>query len=218
MSGNKRVAILISGRGSNMANLIKAAQAPGYPAEISLVVSNRPDAAGLSFAQSAGIRTVTIDHKKHGSRDAFDAALHEKLTGERIELVACAGFMRIMTAGFVDRWRDKMINIHPSLLPSYKGLDTHARALADGVKIHGCSVHFVRHDVDAGPIIAQAAVAVEEREDADTLAARVLAAEHLLYPHALALVASGRARVEDEHVVIDGERIHQSPLIVPPIG
>ena len=179
MSGKKRVAILISGRGSNMATLIKAAQAPGYPAEISLVISNRPDAAGLSFAQSAGIRTVTIDHKKHASREAFDAALHEKLIGESIELVACAGFMRIMTAAFVEKWRDRMINIHPSLLPSYKGLDTHARALADGVKIHGCSVHFVRHDVDAGPIIAQAAVAIGASDDADTLAARVLAVEHL---------------------------------------
>jgi phosphoribosylglycinamide formyltransferase-1 len=218
MSGKKRVAVLISGRGSNMATLIKAVQAPDYPAEISLVVSNRPDAVGLNIAQSAGVRTAVLDHKNYASREAFDAALHEKLIGESIELVACAGFMRIMTAGFVEKWRDQMINIHPSLLPSYKGLDTHARALADGVKIHGCSVHFVRHDVDAGPIIAQAAVAVEERDDADTLAARVLAAEHLLYPHALALVASGRARVTGEHVVIDGARIHQSPLIVPPIG
>jgi phosphoribosylglycinamide formyltransferase 1 len=218
MSGRKRVAILISGRGSNMANLIKAAKAPNYPAEISLVISNKPDATGLNIAQSAGVRTFVIDHMAQSSREGFDAALHEKLIGERIELVACAGFMRIMSAGFVEKWRDKMINIHPSLLPSYKGLNTHARALADGVKIHGCSVHFLRHEVDAGPIIAQAAVAVEERDDADTLAARVLAAEHLLYPHALALVASGRARVEGEHVVIDGKTIHASPLIVPPIG
>jgi phosphoribosylglycinamide formyltransferase-1 len=218
MSDKKRVAILISGRGSNMANLIGAARAPDYPAEISLVISNRPDATGLSIAQSAGIRTLIINHKTQTSREGFDAALHEKLTGGKIELVACAGFMRIMTAEFVDKWRDRMINIHPSLLPSYKGLDTHTRALADGVKIHGCSVHFVRHEVDAGPIIAQAAVPVAERDDADTLAARVLAAEHLLYPHALALVASGRARVKGEHVVIDGKTIRQSPLIVPPIG
>jgi phosphoribosylglycinamide formyltransferase-1 len=201
-----------------MANLIRVARATDYPAEISLVISNKPEATGLGIAQSSGIRTVAIDHKAHSSREGFDTALHETLTGEGIELVACAGFMRIMTVGFVEKWRDRMINIHPSLLPSYKGLDTHARALADGVKIHGCSVHFVRHDVDAGPIIAQAAVAVEERDDADKLAARVLAAEHLLYPHALALVASGRARVDGEHVVIDGKTIHASPLIVPPIG
>jgi phosphoribosylglycinamide formyltransferase-1 len=218
MSGKKRVAVLFSGRGSNMANLIRAAQASDYPAEISLVVSNRPNAAGLSSAQSAGVRTLVIDHKIKASREAFDAALHEKLVGEGIELVACAGFMRIMTAGFVEKWRDRMINIHPSLLPSYKGLETHARALSDGVKIHGCSVHFVRRDVDAGPIIAQAAVPVERGDDVDKLAARVLAAEHLLYPHALALVASGRARAEGERVVIDGKTIHQSPLIVPPIG
>jgi len=217
MSERKRVAILISGRGSNMKALVEASQDPAYPAEIALVLSNRPSATGLAYAEGAGISTCVIDHKSHASRESFDAAIDAKLRPSRIELVALAGFMRIMTAGFVEAWRDRMINIHPSLLPSYKGLYTHERALADGVKIHGCTSHFVRHDVDAGPIIAQAAVPVLEGDTPDTLSARVLAAEHQLYPHALRLVASGQAHVRDERVIISAQSMAAAPLINPPL-
>jgi phosphoribosylglycinamide formyltransferase-1 len=217
MSEKKRVAILISGRGSNMQALVEASRDPAYPAQIALVLANRASAAGLAFAAGAGIATCVIDHKSHASRESFDAAIDAKLRSTRIDLVALAGFMRIMTADFVDAWRNRAINIHPSLLPSYKGLHTHERALADGVKIHGCTSHFVRHDVDAGPIIAQAAVAVMEGDTPDTLSARVLAAEHLLYPHALRLVASGEARAEGERVIISGQTALGSLLINPPL-
>lgn len=217
MSGKKHVAILISGRGSNMKALVEASRDPAYPAEIALVLSNRPSAAGLAFAAGASIPTCVIDHKAHASRESFDAAIDAKLRSEGIELVALAGFMRIMTPGFVDAWRDRMINIHPSLLPSYKGLHTHERALADGVKIHGCTSHFVLHDVDAGPIIAQAAVPVFEGDTPEILSARVLAAEHQLYPHALRLVASGQAQVKDERVVISGQSKAAASLINPPL-
>jgi phosphoribosylglycinamide formyltransferase-1 len=217
MSDKKRVAILISGRGSNMKALIEASQDPAYPAEIALVLSNRSSAAGLAFAESIGTPTCVIDHRMHTTRDGFDAAIDYTLRSAGIELVALAGFMRIMTADFVEAWRNRMINIHPSLLPSYKGLHTHERALADGVKIHGCTSHFVRPDVDAGPIIAQAAVPVLEGDTPDTLSARVLAAEHQLYPHALQLVASGQAHVREERVIISGESMAAAPLINPPI-
>lgn len=216
MSGKKRVAIMISGRGSNMKALVEASRDPAYPAEIALVLSNRPSAAGLAFAAGIGIPTNVIDHKAHASRESFDAAIDEKLRSARIELVALAGFMRIMTASFVDGWRDRIINIHPSLLPSYKGLQTHERALADGVKIHGCTSHFVRHDVDTGPIIAQAAVPVIDTDTPESLSARVLAAEHQLYPHALRLVASGQAHVLDERVVISGKKSELGALLINP--
>jgi len=217
MSERKRVAILISGRGSNMKALVEASRDPAYPAEIALVLSNRPSAAGLAFAEGVGILTCVIDHKSHTSRESFDAAIDGKLRSLRIDLVALAGFMRIMTAGFVESWRNRMINIHPSLLPSYKGLHTHERALADGVKLHGCTSHFVRHDVDAGPIIAQAAVPVLDGDTADTLSARVLAAEHKLYPHALRLVASGQAQVQGERVMISAKSEPEASLINPPL-
>ncbi len=217
MSDRKRVAILISGRGSNMKALVEASREPAYPAETALVFSNRPSAAGIAFAESAGIPTCVIDHKMHGTRESFDAAIDARLRESKIDLVCLAGFMRIMTAGFVEAWRDRMINIHPSLLPSYKGLYTHERALADGVKLHGCTSHFVRHDVDTGPIIAQAAVPVLEGDTPDTLSARVLLAEHQLYPHALRLVASGLAHVKDERVVISGQSKVAGPLINPPL-
>jgi phosphoribosylglycinamide formyltransferase 1 len=217
MTGRKRVAILISGRGSNMSALIASARSAEYPAEIALVISNRPDAGGLTSAKASGIKTEIVDHKLYQSREAFDAALGERLTAYGVELVACAGFMRMMTAGFVNAWRDRMINIHPSLLPAYRGLDTHRKALADGVKIHGCTVHFVRPELDAGPIVAQAAVPVLEDDTAETLAARVLAAEHKLYPHALALVAAGKAKVVDERVFIAGDRDLDNTLFAPPL-
>ena len=215
MIARKRTAILISGRGSNMAALIAAAGPADFPAEIVLVLSNRSDAKGLDHARENGIRTALVDHKAHASREAFDAALGKTLSDNSIELVACAGFMRIMTAGFVERWRNRMINIHPSLLPNYKGLHTHERALADGVKVHGCTVHFTRHDVDSGPIIMQAAVPVLAGDTPDSLAARVLKAEHIVYPKALALVASGHVRVEGEKVVSTAPEREQPPLIAP---
>ncbi len=210
----KRTAILISGRGSNMQALIRAAQDPNYPAEIAIVISNRPDAKGLDFARKQGIATEVIDHRSFRSREEFDRALDAALSRHRVELVALAGFMRIMTRGFVDAWRDRMINIHPSLLPAYKGSHTHERALADGAIRHGCTVHFVRRDVDTGPIIAQARVPVLEGDTPETLAQRVLDAEHKIYPRALALVASGALRVEGETIVATSPGI-KLPLTIP---
>lgn len=206
-----RTAILISGRGSNMQSLVEAAQADDYPAEIVLIASNRPDAAGLEWAKAGGLPTLAIDHKKYKTRDAFEAALQDALAAAGTELVALAGFMRLMTSDFVEHWRDRMINIHPSLLPSFKGLHTHERALAAGVKIAGCTVHFVRTEMDEGPIIGQAAVPVLSGDDPATLAARVLAAEHRLYPASLKLVASGLARVEGEKVIT----LHESNAGLP---
>lgn len=214
MGARKKTGILISGRGSNMQALVKAARDPAYPAEIAVVISNRPSAAGLAFAQGEGIATEVVDHKAYGSREAFDDALGAALERHGVEIVACAGFMRIMTEGFVRRWRDRMINIHPSLLPAYKGLHTHERALADKVSRHGCSVHFVRSDVDDGPLIAQASVPVLKTDTPETLAARVLDVEHKIYPRALALVASDAVRVEGERLVAarPGLRL---PLTIP---
>lgn len=188
----KRTAILISGRGSNMRALIEAARNPEYPAEIVCVISNRPGAAGLDFAKAANISTQVIDHKHYSSREAFDEALHQALVAYNVELVCCAGFMRMMTPVILDHWRGRMLNIHPSLLPAYKGTRTYERALADGAKHHGASVHFVTPELDSGPVIAQAAVPVLPNDTAETLAARVLEIEHPLYVKALALVASGK--------------------------
>ena len=210
-----RTAILISGRGSNMQALVDAARADDYPAEIVLVVSNRPDAPGLEWANARGLPTLAIDHKRYATRDAFEDALQKALEAAGTELVALAGFMRLMTPAFVEQWRDRMINIHPSLLPSFKGLHTHERALAAGVKITGCTVHFVRAEMDEGPIIAQAAVPVLSGDDPVTLAARVLAAEHRLYPAALKLVASGRARREGEKIIISQDINTSSPIYSP---
>jgi phosphoribosylglycinamide formyltransferase-1 len=188
----RRVAILISGRGSNMQALVKASQTPGFPADIVLVLSNRPGAAGLAWASEQGIATALIDHTTFGrDRESFERAMHAELETAQVELVCLAGFMRLLTPWFITQWRDRLINIHPSLLPSFKGLNTHERALRAGVKLHGCSVHFVRPDMDAGPIIAQRAVPVLDNDDPDSLAERVLAAEHALYPHALAEVVRG---------------------------
>ena len=210
----RKTGILISGRGSNMQALVQAAQDPLYPAEIVVVISNRPDAKGLDFARAQGIRTEIVDHKAYGSREDFDAALDAALKRHGVELVALAGFMRIMTQGFVEKWRDRMINIHPALLPAYKGLHTHERALADGATRHGATVHFVRHDVDSGPIIAQARVPVLRSDTAETLGRRVLDAEHKIYPKALALIASGAVRVEGERLVAASPGI-KLPVIVP---
>jgi phosphoribosylglycinamide formyltransferase-1 len=218
MKAKKRTAILISGRGSNMRALVAAARAPDYPAEIVLVVSNRPDAPGLEWAKANGVQTLAVDHTSHATREAFEAALQEALEAAEAELIVLAGFMRLMTPGFVDRWRDRMINIHPSLLPSFKGLHTHERALAAGVRITGCTVHFVRAEMDTGPIIAQAAVPVLSGDTAGQLAARVLEAEHLLYPAALRLVASGEIRCEGEKIIMSHCVTDVSALFSPALG
>lgn len=202
MTAKTPVAILISGRGSNMQALVGATRQKDFPAEIVLVLSNRPGAAGLEWAKANGVTTKMIDHTLFASREAFEAELHRAIEASGAKLVALAGFMRLMTAGFVEQWRDRMINIHPSLLPSFKGLNTHAQALAAGVKIAGCTVHFVRAELDAGPIIAQAAVNVLPRDNPATLGARVLQAEHRLYPKALRLVASGAVCVEGDKTLI----------------
>ncbi len=184
-----RTAVLISGRGSNMMALVEAAKDPAYPAEIVCVVSNRADAAGLDFALANGIATKLIEHKAYPSREAFEAALDAYLRSMKIGIIACAGFMRILTAGFIVGWEGRMINIHPSLLPAYKGLHTHERALADGAKTHGCTVHHVTAELDAGPIILQAEVPVLPGDTPETLSARVLKEEHRIYPEALAILA-----------------------------
>jgi phosphoribosylglycinamide formyltransferase-1 len=206
-----RVAILISGRGSNMRALVEAAAAPDYPAEIALVLSNRPAAPGLAWARERGLPTSLIDHTTNRTRETFDTAVNAALAAHSIDLVALTGFMRIMTPVLIDPWRDRMLSIHPSLLPAYRGLNTHARALADGVKIHGCTVHYVRHEVDTGPILAQAAVPVLPHDTEETLAARVLESEHKLYPATLARVAAGRPWTPPE-----GEA--PPSLLVPPLS
>jgi phosphoribosylglycinamide formyltransferase-1 len=213
-----RVAVLISGRGSNMSALIHAARRQSYPAEVALVLSNRSDAAGLAHAQAAGITTCTVDHMAHGSnREQFERAMQELLEQHHIDLVCLAGFMRLLTPWFVSRWDGRLLNIHPALLPAFKGLDTHRRALAAGVKIHGASVHFVMAEMDSGPIIVQGAVAVREDDDAESLAARVIEIEHRLYPLALSLVASGRVRVIGGRCLIEDAADVADCLIVPGI-
>jgi phosphoribosylglycinamide formyltransferase-1 len=197
----KRVGVLISGRGSNLQALIDATQAPGYPAEIVLVISNVPSAQGLTRTEAAGIPTRTINHKDFASREAFDAALTGALEDAGVELLCNAGFMRLHSEGFVRHWWNRHLNIHPSLLPAFKGLRTHARVLEEGAQLTGCTVHFVRPELDSGPIVAQAEVPVLDGDTPESLAGRVLAAEHRLYPHALRLVASGAVRVEDEAVI-----------------
>ncbi len=199
-----KVAVLISGRGSNLQALIDACAAADFPAEICLVLSNRADAAGLKRAKRAVIPTQVIPHRDYATRAEFDAALDKALETAGVELVCLAGFMRVLGDAFVARWRDRLLNIHPSLLPAFPGLDTHARALAAGVRFTGCTVHFVREAVDEGPIIIQAAVPVLPGDDSETLAARVLAAEHRAYPLALKLIAEGRVRIADRRVEIRG--------------
>ncbi|HXQ82898.1 MAG TPA: phosphoribosylglycinamide formyltransferase [Xanthobacteraceae bacterium] len=190
----KRVAVLISGRGSNMAALIEAAKARDYPAEIVLVVSNRPDAAGLARARETGIATALVDHTPYGEdREAFERALDAQLSAYRIDIVCLAGFMRLLSPWFVGRWNGRLLNIHPALLPQFKGLHTHRRALDAGVERHGATVHFVVPEMDSGPIVMQESVPVIDGDTEETLAARVLALEHRIYPQALRLLAEGRA-------------------------
>ncbi|HEX6610490.1 MAG TPA: phosphoribosylglycinamide formyltransferase [Hyphomicrobiaceae bacterium] len=211
----KRVGILISGRGTNMVSLAKAARTPDYPAEIVLVVSNRPNTPGIERAKALGLKTAVIDHKAFPSREAFDEAVEAALLGERVELVCQAGFMRIQSAAFATRWLGKQLNIHPSLLPLFKGLHPHQQALDAGVRISGCTVHFVTPELDAGPIIAQAAVPVLAGDTVAALEARILLAEHQLYPHALHLVASGAATLNGDSVTLQTSINQGGPLLSP---
>jgi phosphoribosylglycinamide formyltransferase-1 len=213
-----KVGVLISGRGSNLKALIEACADPAFPAAIALVISNKADAGGLEHARAAGIPCKVISHRDYPTREAFDAGLDRALREAGVELVCNAGFMRILSDGFVAAWHDRQLNIHPSLLPSFKGLHVHERVLEAGVRITGATVHFVRPAMDEGPIVAQAAVPVLPGDTPDSLAARVLEAEHRLYPLALRLVAEGRARVADERVTIDGECAGaQAPFFMPPL-
>ena len=210
-----KLGILISGRGTNMAALIDACAAPGFPAKVALVISNRADAAGLVRAGEAGIATRVIPHGDFPDRESFDAALDAALREAGVELVCLAGFMRLLSEGFVSDWRDRAINIHPSLLPAFKGLDVQARAVAAGVRFSGCTVHFLRPAMDDGPIIVQAAVPVLADDTGDSLAARILAEEHRCYPLAVRLIAEGRARVVAERVEIAGAQAPGAGLINP---
>ena len=212
----KRVGVLISGRGSNLGALIEACKAPDYPAKIVLVISNLPSAQGLLRAESALIPALVINHKDFATREGFDAALDTALNEAGVELLCNAGFMRLHSEGFVARWRNRHLNVHPSLLPAFRGLHSHARVLEAGATITGCTVHFVRPEMDTGPIVAQAAVPVLPDDTPESLGARVLDAEHRLYPHALKLVALGEVCVEDEHVVRTTQITPQPPLFSPP--
>jgi phosphoribosylglycinamide formyltransferase-1 len=215
----RRVAILISGRGSNMAALIQAAAAKDFPAEIAVVISNRPDAGGLERAALSGILTLTIDSKPFGKdRAAFEAALEVVLDQHKIDLICLAGFMRLFTAEFVQRWYGRMLNIHPSLLPLFPGLDPHGQALRAGVKISGATVHFVIPETDAGPILMQGAVAVRDDDTPDTLAARILKIEHRIYPEALRLLASGLIQLDGDTCKTTGFAGAEETLISPAIA
>src|SRR5450755_2581981 len=212
----RRVAILISGRGSNMAALIEAARLPDFPAEIVTVISNRADAGGLEKAAASGIATTVIESKPFGKdRAGFEAVLQRTLDEKGVELICLGGFMRLFTAEFVQRWYGKMLNIHPSLLPSFPGLDPHGQALRAGVKISGATVHFVIPETDAGPIVMQGAVAVGDDDTADTLAARILQIEHRIYPDALRLVASGKIRIDGDVCKTAGSAGGDGALISP---
>jgi len=212
----KRVAVLISGRGSNMAALIEAAKDKTYPAEMVLVISNRPDAGGLLVAQANGIATEVVDHTVYGKdRAAFERALQAVLEKNRIDIICLAGFMRLLTARFVKQWQHRILNIHPALLPAFKGLDTHRRALEAGVKVHGATVHFAVPEMDSGPIIAQAAIRVRPEETEEELAARVLKVEHKIYPLALRLLVEGRVRVEGGQCLVDGTPVPDAAALVP---
>jgi len=210
-----RVGVLISGRGSNLQALIDACAVETFPAEIALVLSNAADATGLKRAEAKGIATTVIDHKAYDERESFEAAMQEALTAAGVELICLAGFMRLLTDGFVSRWRDRLINIHPSLLPAFRGLNVHDRVLEYGARFSGCTVHFVRAAMDDGPIIAQAVVPVLQDDDADSLAARILAHEHRIYPLVVKMIAQSRVRVTDDIVTITGAHPPMGTMINP---
>ncbi|MFM0437530.1 phosphoribosylglycinamide formyltransferase [Paraburkholderia strydomiana] len=200
----KKLVILISGRGSNMEAIVRACSDEGWPAQVAAVIANRPDAAGLAFAASHGIATAVVDHRQFPDRDSFDSALAEQIDRFSPDLVALAGFMRVLTDGFVDRYAGRMLNVHPSLLPSFPGLKTHQQALDAGVRLHGASVHFVTSQLDHGPIVAQSAVPVEAGDTPATLAERVLGTEHIIYPRAVRWFVEGR-------LALDGLRVTLTP-------
>lgn len=210
-----RVGVLISGHGSNLQALIDACAQPGYPAEIVLVISNKAEAFGLTRAKQVGIPAHTLNHKDYARREDFDTAMQSLLDQHLVDAVCLAGFMRLLTPGFVQAWRDRLINIHPSLLPSFKGVHAHADAIAAGVRISGCSVHFVRAEMDVGPIIVQAAVPVLADDTPETLGARVLVQEHRCYPLALRWLAEGRLSVVDEKVRVAGASDSDAALLQP---
>ncbi|MGB4100748.1 MAG: phosphoribosylglycinamide formyltransferase [Alphaproteobacteria bacterium] len=213
-----KLGVLISGRGSNLQALIDACALPEFPARIVTVASNKPGVQGLERAAAAQIPSITINHRDYPDREAFEVELDRHLLAAGVELVCLAGFMRVLTPWFVARWRDRMVNIHPSLLPSFPGVDTHARALAAGVRFTGCTVHYVCPDVDAGPVILQAAVPVLPGDDADRLAARVLLAEHRAYPYAVRLIAEGRVRIVGDRVEITGHTTQAGVILNPDDG
>ena len=210
-----RLGVLISGRGSNLQALIDACVVADFPAEIALVISNNADAAGLARAAAAGITAQVIDHREFAGREDFDAALDAALRTADVELVCLAGFMRLLSAGFVTAWRDRVINVHPSLLPAFPGLDAQTQALAAGARISGCTVHIVRPEMDSGPILGQAAVPVLADDDATTLGARILAQEHRLYPRIVRLIAERRVRIDGERVMFDAPADAAAALAIP---
>lgn len=218
MTSPLRLAILISGRGSNMRALLRACRSAAFPAEVGVVISNRADAAGLEAARAAGVPVRLVEPRDFAGREGFDAALDQAVAESGAGLVCLAGFMRVLGGAFVERWRDRLINIHPSLLPAFRGLDVHARVLASGARFSGCTVHFVRADVDAGPIIVQAAVPVRADDTPGSLAARVLRQEHRIYPLAVRWIAEGRVRVAGETVAVDGAPAPARALINPSPG
>lgn len=211
----KRITVLVSGRGSNLAALVAASRAPGYAGAVTQVVTNRPDAAALRVARDHAIATTVVDHTAFATREAFDAALARVVDAGEPDLVVLAGFMRVLTPDFVGRYAGRLLNVHPSLLPAYSGLHTHRRALADGVRVHGCTVHFVTPAVDVGPIVAQAAVPVHDGDDEATLAARVLEQEHRLLPAAVDAFCAGRLALHGGRVRVQDARFPAAALAVP---
>ena len=218
MTDRLKVGVVISGRGSNLQALLDACATAEFPAEIVLVISNNPDVEGLRRAEKAGVATETINHRDFNDRASFERTLTASMEAAGVEVICHAGFMRIVTADYLKHWHNRLINIHPSLLPAFPGLDTHRRALEAGVKLHGCTVHYVREEVDVGPIIGQAAVPVLEGDSEDSLAARVLGAEHRLYPLCLKLVAEGRVKVAGDTAEISGGSETAPQILLSPAG
>lgn len=212
-----KLGVLISGRGSNLQALIAAGADPSFPAEIVIVVSNKPDAGGLEHARATGIATSVVEHGGYRDRESFDRAVHDVLDGAGVELVCLAGFMRLLSEWFVTTWHDRIVNIHPSLLPSFKGIDAHAQAIAAGAKLSGCTVHIVRAEMDAGPILVQAAVPVLPGDDEDSLAARILTVEHKCYPLAVRLLAEGRVQIDGDTAIVEMPGDSSAYIISPPV-
>ncbi len=214
-----KLGVMISGRGSNLQSLIDACARANFPAEITVVISNRPGVYGLARAELAGIKQVTIDHKDYENRETFEDAVQEELQSNEVELLCLAGFMRILNSSFVNKWKDRMLNVHPSLLPAFKGLHTHERAIEAGCRFTGCTIHYVVPDLDAGPIILQTAVPIAEEDTAETLAQKVLEYEHSMYPEAVRLIADNRVRVSGHKALIKDMTTPEKGLINPvPFG